>query len=1190
MFGKRVGELRFSAVAVALIMCLSMAVVAGDGEEGSPVFNTPLLSSYEATVGEVITFEVVVSDPDGDPLLVNWSFGDGEMAMTEILGTSAPTTVQQSHMYAAEATGLELWVTIHDMVQGHQVLSLSTIDVVDDQPDQRTVGYQWHNMFNEPFGEWWDWRYDLFGNWEVVSNTYPYIYRTFGQDGTSAYLSNMRLNVMTDSLPEVNMNNSPKFLPYLGDERGGTAVIDWYMQYLTEDELAQYPEFVMQWSDGWIVGLNGTTFLDSTAAKAVLGISDAGLDNFNVWWSENEADVEMAYRDWMLYEGNERLDIYTMYEWQFMPMAFNLDAYSYDGNVVLQYDIVSWGMEALMTRWLHDAFMPTEWMFEDFTLHAEIYPDLADIDVDTAVVGAVLAWKDGATQQPSWAWRGMLQDYVPSSIAHPVSDFDTYASLEYMDLYAGSANYGEMIPFDYTPGAFGLAEGEEMWFEWPDGPQTFIIDGEFLDFTTAEYYMTSPYSEPSQYDLPSTVDVDPVLRTLTFEGPIDVYGWSEAQTSHDYLQSEWDRLGVLPYGLPWIEFRASSETPVPVTMVIEGVPGSVRVNQSVDFTVTVLDQYGMPYEDFTGTVCFSSSDPYAILPNDYTFITSDAGTHHFEAILFSEGMQALTVTDTVDPSFTDTAWTTVLPQTGGKPWTVLVYLDADNNLEDVGLVDFTEMASAGSTGDVNIVVQFDRISGYDSSYGDWTGTKRFYVTQGLTPYASNAVEDLGELNMGDPEILSDFISWGVASYPAEDYILILWDHGGGWDGAVCWDETDMGDSLTMDEVETAMSDAQLLTGQRIDVLGYDACLMAMAEVIYETEEYVDYVVASEETVPWDGWPYDTIMGDLVDDPMMSPAELSTCVVERYMEYYGTHGIETISAIDVNAAETMFAALEVFAQELINALPDHKDVIQYCRMNSTVFYDGTFLDLYDFAYEVGDIYTTSELLAAADDLWAAISDTVISEGHADYYWDAHGVSIYFPESGSSYWPQYETVLDFTADTSWDEFLVQFLSIDPDVYEPDDVYTEATELIPDVTQTHSMHMDDDVDWYVFTLTAEDDVRVRTGSTFGAWGYDMMWLFDQEGVPYSAIAFDDGYGESTWAMIDAHLGPGTYYVQVGTYYQIDSYDITLYVGDLPNEPPELYIDVYPWPYAGVPSVFDASYSYDPDGWIVSYCLGLR
>ncbi|MEW5748321.1 MAG: PKD domain-containing protein [Candidatus Thermoplasmatota archaeon] len=1151
------------------------------GDNLPPVFDVPLLPAYQATAGEVITFEVVVSDPEGDALLVNWSFGDGETLVTQVMGTSVPTTVRQSHVYSYAAAGLELEVRLHDGVQGHEVISLATVDVLGGSAGGRTVGYWWHDMFSEPFGEWWEWRYTYYGICEPVTTSYPYIYRTNGPDGPDAYHSSMQLNVMANDLPEVNMNDRPQFLPLLGEERGGLAVIDWRMQYLTGDQLEHYPDVISVWYDGWAVGLNGTTYLDSTAAKAVLGITDDGLDDFPSWWAANEAAFETAYLDWMMHEANERLDIFPMYEYAFTPLSFDLDAYSYDGNVVLQYDVVSWGMEALMTRWLHDAFMPTEWMFEDFVIHAEIGPDSADIDVDTAVVGAVFAWKDLETQQPSWAWRGMHQDYVPSSLTHPVSDFDAYEYLECLDMYAGSVSYGSMTPYEYTPAAFDLAEGEEMWFEWPDGPQSFVTDGGVDWFSTSEYMMASPYSEPAGYDLPG-VTVDPLLNTLTFEGPIDVCSWSQAQTTHDYLESEWDRLGVLPYGLPWIEFAASTGPVEPACMMIEGLPDPVRVNQSLDIAVTVLDQYGYPFEGYTGTVTFSSSDTHACLPVDYTFTAADGGSHTFydQTAFYTEGEQSLVVSDTADPLIQATAYTTVLPQAQGKQWTVMVYLDGDNNLEEVGLIDFVEMASAGSTEDVNIVVQFDRAPGYISTYGDWTDTRRFYVTEGQTPDPYNAVEVLGELDMGDPATLADFVAWASANHPAENYMLVLWDHGGGWDGAVCWDETDYYDALTMDEVEWALS-----AGVHLDVLGYDACLMAMAEVIYETREYVDYVVASEETVPWDGWPYDTIMGDLVADPLMTPAELSSAIVGRYMDYYGTYGIETMSAVDVGATAQMYDSLEAFAQELIAAMPDHEEVIRYCRANTTSFSDMSFIDLYDFAFEVGDIYTTDGLVAAADALWAAVGEAVVAEGHGDYRWDAHGVSIYFPDSGDWYWEHYEDVLDFTAETSWDEFLVQYLMADPDAYEPDDVYTEATELVEEVTQTHSLHTEEDADWFVFTLAADDNVSVRTQGTWGEFGVTTMYLFDEAGVPYDPLAWEEDGGYDYWATIEMYLPAGTYFASVESFYPIEGYDITLYVGDLPNMPPVISLGVYPWPVAGIESTFDATYSYDPDGWIVSY-----
>ncbi|GAG72108.1 unnamed protein product, partial [marine sediment metagenome] len=91
-------------------------------------------------------------------------------------------------------------------------------------------------------------------------------------------------------------------------------------------------------------------------------------------------------------------------------------------------------------------------------------------------------------------------------------------------------------------------------------------------------------------------------------------------------------------------------------------------------------------------------------------------------------------------------------------WTVMVYLAADNDLESAGINDINEMEMVGSSSDVNIVVQADRIPGYDNSNGDWTTTRRYYITQDFDPVQINSQlkSDLGELNMGDSQTLVDF--------------------------------------------------------------------------------------------------------------------------------------------------------------------------------------------------------------------------------------------------------------------------------------------------------------------------------------------------------------------------------------------------------------------------------------------------
>ena len=91
-------------------------------------------------------------------------------------------------------------------------------------------------------------------------------------------------------------------------------------------------------------------------------------------------------------------------------------------------------------------------------------------------------------------------------------------------------------------------------------------------------------------------------------------------------------------------------------------------------------------------------------------------------------------------------------------WTFLVYLDGDNNLEGAGIDDVNEMEMVGSTPEVNIVVQFDRIDGYDTSNGDWDDTRRGIITKDSTSLIVSNLTSIGEKNMGDPHPLAEFVA------------------------------------------------------------------------------------------------------------------------------------------------------------------------------------------------------------------------------------------------------------------------------------------------------------------------------------------------------------------------------------------------------------------------------------------------
>ncbi len=362
-------------------------------------------------------------------------------------------------------------------------------------------------------------------------------------------------------------------------------------------------------------------------------------------------------------------------------------------------------------------------------------------------------------------------------------------------------------------------------------------------------------------------------------------------------------------------------------------------------------------------------------------------------------------------------------------WTFMVYVDGDNNLEDAAIDDFLEMSSVGSSADVNVVVQMDRTPGYDARYGNWTDTRRGLAEGGDVPNASWGTS-MGELNMGDPNTLLTFANWAVGAYPADDYALVLWDHGGGWRSAgagsrdCCWDDTSGGDYLANNEVRFALEGI----APNIDLLGFDACLMAMIETAYEVRGEASIFVGSEDTEPWDGWPYDTILPNLMAQPTMDAASLGALIADRYYQSYGTGQWVTQSATDLSALVApgglADSVSDLAATIMSTANASDYTALQGHRYDSAWYLDGWdpyFIDLGDFLTGLaGDATITSTIRSAAATALTAYNSTIITS-YADPGWGT-GLSIYFQDPGvSPDWAYNGSTIDFPADTQWDEFL-------------------------------------------------------------------------------------------------------------------------------------------------------------------------
>jgi hypothetical protein len=425
-------------------------------------------------------------------------------------------------------------------------------------------------------------------------------------------------------------------------------------------------------------------------------------------------------------------------------------------------------------------------------------------------------------------------------------------------------------------------------------------------------------------------------------------------------------------------------------------------------------------------------------------------------------------------------------------WTFMIYMDGDNNLEKEAINDFMELSEVGSDANVNIVVQLDRIDGYDTDYGDWTGCKRYLVTQGMTPIPENALQDLGEADMGNPVTLTGFIDWATANFPAGRYALVFWNHGNGWRAqraallealknagtaeerkavslsleksrrpgykAVCWDDTS-GSTLSTREVAWALTSA----ATDMDLIGFDACLMGMVEVAYEIRETgASIMVASEEIEPLDGWPYDLVLGDLQDHPAWSPAELGAAIVSRYHLSYGTG--ETQSAIDLGRMDTLAGAVDNLAGVLMENWQD-------------------------------DPAAASN---AALGVMTEIDMAVIREEHGLAWPGAHGLAIYFPDTADLLFSDYhESVIDFPADTRWEEFLAEYLA------SMGGSWVETARL-----QSQEFDIQEHIDLYDFCRKIYDPPEDCPG-IYGYRTEDPMTFFeDISGTGIDLLLEDDSY----------------------------------------------------------------------------------
>lgn len=387
-------------------------------------------------------------------------------------------------------------------------------------------------------------------------------------------------------------------------------------------------------------------------------------------------------------------------------------------------------------------------------------------------------------------------------------------------------------------------------------------------------------------------------------------------------------------------------------------------------------------------------------------------------------------------------------------WTILVYLDADNNLEGAGVQDVNEMilaaqmAGGGLNGN-RVYVMIDRIGGYSGANlgaplsNNTTGTYVFEVNpttgaldttayntsvpDNVLPYWPTTNNGTQEVNMGHQKTLQNFLIWGLnkAKSNGTEYVYLdIWDHGAGWGGgayggnAVAWDDTDGHDALTIKEIQDAItySYAQV-ADKKVTILGFDACYMGTFENAYSFKNYASILVGSEEVEPGAGWQYT----DWLPRAKTSPRDVAKSVVTTFKASYTGSGEDvTLAAYDLSKVSGVTSALEAFLNKIAALSPT---AISGARQQSQSYNNDLSVDFYDFVDKVN--------IAESAALKNMINSLMVAEAHTagGKVNGSRGVTIYFPASTSTY-DSYNTsnggayaytLTDFAKATRWDDFI-------------------------------------------------------------------------------------------------------------------------------------------------------------------------
>lgn len=342
------------------------------------------------------------------------------------------------------------------------------------------------------------------------------------------------------------------------------------------------------------------------------------------------------------------------------------------------------------------------------------------------------------------------------------------------------------------------------------------------------------------------------------------------------------------------------------------------------------------------------------------------------------------------------------PMGADGTWTIFVYMSGSSleSFRGNGTSDMKEMLAASTGENVRFIVETGGTTNWQNDFASEEELGRYLISNGKREKLMGVELD----SMAKGSTLRNFLKWGIENYPAENMALVFWGHGDGTVGGVCKDDLFDEEYLSLESINAALSETAALMTDKFEFLGFDNCYMATAEVADIAATYANYMIASEETEPLDGWDY-TVLGDLLGkDPHADKETIAKTLCDGFIagnsEVKDAESI-TLSVIDLSKLDDFLVKFDAYAGELCGGIADTAALTEFETYLDGAEHFGSKngFEGYSNSADIGDIIKAGENYSdRTEELLKAIDDMVIYKRNGEEHKNASGLTVYYPFMG------------------------------------------------------------------------------------------------------------------------------------------------------------------------------------------------